>query len=343
MLAAALLTSFALTAAPNWTATFGPQESGSYLDGDHAKVLVAAAGAPDSQSKEAAAALVAALRQSGRADLVMTSEPLGDVSALDDASIVKKAAALPVTRIAVVRVFPGAPDQPLTAVVSFYDKAGATTGALSAASGQPLAARTGTSQSEGVSSQAVSAVSGIQKEAVEGSKKAQDEYDLNFIGFNEGVTVNARTGGVMSTWAIPFQGKYRKPLEGVDFYKALGRDDLVKKYESANAARTSLMVAGLLVGGAGLLLPLVGPSLTGGDYLTSFSTFLIPSLILVGVGTGAAYAGIFWNPNPVTPTEARQLGDEHNIELRKKLGLPPLQASLEIGGDRLGLRLSGAF
>src|SRR5262245_5246602 len=96
-----LLTSLALAAGADWSATFGPKETGSYLDGDHAKVMVVAAGDPASQAKEAATALVAALRQSGRADLVMTSEPLGDVVALDDQSIVKRAAAFPVTRVAV--------------------------------------------------------------------------------------------------------------------------------------------------------------------------------------------------------------------------------------------------
>jgi hypothetical protein len=75
-----------------------------------------------------------------------------------------------------------------------------------------------------------------------------------------------------------------------------------------------------------------------------FSTgALIPGMVISSVGLLAWYVGLSWNPHPVSPTEARQLADEHNVELRKKLGLPPLQASLDIRGDRLGLRLSGAF
>jgi hypothetical protein len=82
-LLSAALASAALAATPaDWAATFGAKESASYLDGDHVKLLVVPAGTPVAPARDAATALVAALRQSGRADLVMTSEPLGDVSAL---------------------------------------------------------------------------------------------------------------------------------------------------------------------------------------------------------------------------------------------------------------------
>jgi len=339
----ALLASLALAASTDWTATFGPNETGTYVEA-HAKLLVVPAGTPAAPAQEATTALVAALRQSGKADLVMTAEPLGDVSALDDQAIVKKAAALPVSRIAVVRVFPGATGQPSTAVVSIYDKSGTATGALSGTSGQLLTAMTGSAGNEGVSSSAVSAITHVQKEAEEGNKKAQEEYDLKFVGFDDGITVNARTGALLATWSIPFQGKYKKPLEGVDFYQAIGREDLAAKFNQVMAVRNPLVYSGLALIAVGLAVPLVGFVTT--DWSTPYNyspVSLFAGLGISVVGFTLWGVGIHMDPNPVTAIEARQLVDEHNTSLRKKLGLPPLRASLQIGGDRLGLRLSGAF
>jgi len=161
------------------------------------------------------------------------------------------------------------------------------------------------------------------------SRAAQDQYDLNFIGFDEGVTT-------------PFQGKYRKPLEGVDFYKALGRQDLLALYQQRNGLRWTLLAGGVVGMMAGTVVPASILFLSDWDGTTRALGYLISGGVFL-TGLLFYFIGTIWSPDPVTPSEARQLADEHNVDLRKKLGLPLLQASLEIGGDQLGLRLSGAF
>src|SRR5690242_6451570 len=93
--------------AASWTDTFPPAAVASYLDADGRRVLVAGAGEKTEPLRAASDAFATALRQSGRAKLVMDASPLGDLSQASDEQIVKKAQALPVELIAVVRVFPG--------------------------------------------------------------------------------------------------------------------------------------------------------------------------------------------------------------------------------------------
>jgi len=62
---------------------------------------------------------------------------------------------------------------------------------------------------------------------------AQEQYDEQAIGLDDFGSVVTEHGRVTGTvqWTSPYQGKYKKPLVGADFYRAVGRDDLVKQYE----------------------------------------------------------------------------------------------------------------
>ncbi len=117
-----------------WGATFSPQ-SLSAITAPLNTVMVIPAGAEGARGP-AAAALLAALRTSGTVSLVVDSSALGDVSALDDRTIVGRAAGEPVATFAIVRVFPGG-DRP-SVVVAFYDKSGRSLGSASAEKGRPL-------------------------------------------------------------------------------------------------------------------------------------------------------------------------------------------------------------
>jgi hypothetical protein len=121
-----------------WAATFS-QQSVAAINAPLDKVMVIPAGAEAARAP-AAAALVAALRSSGIVSLVMDSSALGDVSPLDDQTIVARAAGEPVATFAIVRVFPGA-DRP-SVVVAFYDKSGRALGSVSADQGGPLTSST---------------------------------------------------------------------------------------------------------------------------------------------------------------------------------------------------------
>ena len=117
-----------------WGATFSPQSMAA-INAPLDTVMVIPAGAEGARGP-AAAALLAALRTSGIVSLVVDSSALGDVSALDDRTIVARAAAEPVATFAIVRVFPGG-DRP-SVVVAFYDKSGRSLGSASADKGRPL-------------------------------------------------------------------------------------------------------------------------------------------------------------------------------------------------------------
>ena len=125
-----------------WDRTFTAASLASYLEGESGKLIVVAAGPRDSGAREAADALAKAARASGKAKLVMGDDGLGQIAALEDGAIVKKCGNLPVARIIVVRVFPGAGGEAATAVVTMFDKSGNAVGAFSAQAGQPLETQT---------------------------------------------------------------------------------------------------------------------------------------------------------------------------------------------------------
>lgn len=121
---AALVAALAVveTAAPDFSQTFTPAAVASYLDAKGG-ALVVGAGPTSEALSQATAALEAALQGSGRVELVLNGKTLGDVSGLDDPTIVKKCEALPVERVVVVRVFELV-GQPPRAVATLYDKKG---------------------------------------------------------------------------------------------------------------------------------------------------------------------------------------------------------------------------
>src|SRR5690606_25352684 len=100
-------------------------------------LIVVVAGEKTAAATEAGKALADAAR--GTARLVMDDSSLGDVSALDDQAIVAKSQHLPVDRIAIVRVFPGASAD--TAVVTVYDKKATVLSSFSGESGTPMTAQ----------------------------------------------------------------------------------------------------------------------------------------------------------------------------------------------------------
>jgi hypothetical protein len=71
---------------------------------------------------------------------------------------------------------------------------------------------------------------------------ALEQYDEQAIGFDDFGGVVTEDGRVTGTvqWSSPYQGKYKKPLVGADFYRAVGRPDLVKQYEDRAALKSGL-------------------------------------------------------------------------------------------------------
>lgn len=330
-LAAALLVPISARAAA-FTTSFPSSAAASWVQDAERGVLVVGAGAASAERDEAVASLVAALRESGRFPLVMDGASLGDVSASDDKAIVQGAGHLPVDRIAVLRVFPGAADAPGTAVVTIYDSLGNGVGGFSVRGGEALAARTAETPRGGLGTSAARAVELVTERQVTRNAEAQAKYDDQYVWFEDYLTVTANQyGASVGTASAPVQGKHGRKLEGATFYEVVGQPELASSYRTRKAWKLGLFWGGVVtaVGGAALLYPALtagmgcdyGDTKCEDDASSKRTTMLTASLGMLGVGTVAYLVGAGLNPHPVELDEARRLADEYNGKLKKDLGL----------------------
>lgn len=314
LLAALLWSSTAF--AQTWNDTFEAEAVHSHMSQDGHQFLVVAAGDGGESVKEAAKSLEAALR-SGPASLVMNDEALGSVEGLDDDAIAEKAAALPVDRVAIVRVFAGATETDETVVVMVRDKEGETLWALSGTRGVAVEAPAGTTSAVVDSSVAESASSAV-RESGEENMAAQEEYNKMFIW----APVNKY--GVLLSSRSMYQGKYKKVLRPSQFYHEVGRPDLAQELASNQAQRT----AGFLISGVGYLGLIGSVPWWFFEGAVSFSdnrnAHYIGPALLSGASIAAVIVGIVIMPNqiqPITQSEALELADQYNQRLKKDLGL----------------------
>jgi hypothetical protein len=341
--------------AEGWTDAFPPSTTSSWVVGEKPRLLIVEAGG-GAELREAAAALTNALRSGARTSLVMTGESLGDVSKLGDNDIVARAKGLPVEQVIVLRVFSGGDKAPPTAVATFYDKDGKVLSALTTQKGIEVAARPPSSATtRGVSSETAEAVSQVAKSIPDGTDP-REEYEKKFIGFDDLAVVNAQTGALVSTQTLPYQGKFKKPIDGQAFYALVGREDLASTYGARSTAKTVAVVGGgtgLLAGLVVMMAPLVSPEPCESDFtLETFTAChdrrsaamksgLVTGSVIGGVGAVALIIGAAINPHPVTPAEARELADGYNKKLKKELGIT--EVTPVVGPNGGGLAVAGRF
>jgi hypothetical protein len=134
-------------------------------------------------------------------------------------------------------------------------------------------------------------------------RDAVETYQQRFVWFYDYVTISGIFG---RSWR-PYQGKYRAPLDGEDFYLAIGRPDLASRYR----ARYGLRV-GLLVGGGVVVLGAWG-------ILASKHEGAAVAAAVGGFGT--MFVGSLLATDPIGESEARQLADEYNKGLKGTLNL----------------------
>src|SRR5438067_798994 len=98
-----LLATSTVRAAPatDWSGAFEPNAVAVNLPAGKTDFIVVGAGPATPERRDAAAALEKSVRASGRAALVMNASGLGPVEALDDATIVGKCKALPITSVVI--------------------------------------------------------------------------------------------------------------------------------------------------------------------------------------------------------------------------------------------------
>jgi hypothetical protein len=177
---------------------------------------------------------------------------------------------------------------------------------------------------------------------------AQEQYDEQAIGFDDFGGVATEHGTVTGTvqWSSPYQGKYKKPLAGAAFYRALGRADLVKEYEDRAALKTGLLLGGGLVFLAGVIAATVMASsqtttctpITPGSFTLPTCTgptpvdpaigWLAVGGIVAGGVVGIVGAGI--DPDPVGTVGKRQLADAYNRDLWQKLSSEPHADAVDV-------------
>jgi hypothetical protein len=346
---AALLLLVSLPAlAAGWEDSFPPEATGSYLESAQQGVLVAAAGEPAAETRAAAAALEVALRDSGRARLVMNDAPLGSLATDSDADVVRKAAALPVDTVAVVRVFAGAPGTPPTAVVTFYDKAGKVLSAFSAQQGQAVPERVwGGLVGRALPNTAQSTVDSVTRVA----QDAQAQYEKKYVWFEDAAYVNAY-GGVVSHFSVAYQGKSRVPLSGEAFYLAIDRTDLADRYRARRGTRLGLMLGGGAVSVGGMVMALSGVGTRcvrmdarefGGCLQRENEELLIPGIVVGSAGVVAMLVGALVPHHPVDALEARRLAEEYNEKLKGELGLAAAPAPARAREPKVEVSVGGAL
>jgi hypothetical protein len=304
----------------NWLATFQQETVDSHLEaGPLAYILV---GAGEASSKEAVNALRRAVSDSARVKMAMDAAALGNVKALADEDIVKKAAALPVDRVMIVRVFEGAAT---TAVVTIYDKSGESRGAFTGVAGQAMTKSE--KKTSGVTSAAANAVGAIIGDTAEMSDEQKEKY-LEQALWLKGMTgvYGSQYGIWTSSWQEPRLGKYGKPISWEEFFERVGRDDLALQIQEVDDY-SGMRILGSFLGIPGYISLVVGAGMAVPAFLADVSPeFRKWTWICLGSGAGLAIVGhLIHALGPDLPDvpahEIREMVDKHNTRLKKDLGI----------------------
>jgi len=161
-------------------------------------------------------------------------------------------------------------------------------------------------------------------------EEAARSYRKQYIWFDENELATARSHrGLPRPPAC--QGIERVPLDGAEFYRAIGRDDLAEQYRFNLAVRWTLIGIGLGVNAAGLAAVAAGPALFAPPHrqtLGSCAGCIGPLLLSVFGGSATAALGMgLWawgalsDPHPADLPTTRELVDEYNKRLLGELSL----------------------
>jgi hypothetical protein len=139
---------------------------------------------------------------------------------------------------------------------------------------------------------------------------------------------------VRRRWLV-LRGDPGQALEPVEFYRALGRDDLARAYHRRQATMVGSYVVGSIALAISSMLALI--AIEGDDLCNSLSpvidrdtckTVQQDPLLPLLISAGTAVAGIaigthyYFHPHPVDENDARALADAYNQRLRRELDLP---------------------
>lgn len=312
-----------------WTKSFEVNALRSHLDALTSDRFIVV---PGEGSDSAAKAFENALRATGRASLVMDASAVGGLAARTDAEIVNEVRHLPIQIVMVVRVFTE------DAVITGYDRFGATLLGITATRGKPMkgtsgavaeapakslptvarndtpgmkavatapadsattAAAPGVDVGEGASGGAIASIGRIRQ-------AMELRYNTNFLRFKE-----YKDSSGWPLYTEPVQGSIEKSLTWPEFYRVVGREDLARAFD-ANVATSNLLRwvvgPGFLIGGLG-----AGYFLNNGLY----------PLIGVAGALVAGGMGTYMSVQPVSAKKQQELLDAYNSSLRTQAGRRP--------------------
>jgi hypothetical protein len=163
-------------------------------------------------------------------------------------------------------------------------------------------------------------------------------------------------------WLV-FRGRVNERLDVEEFYKVLGRADLLDEYEH----RRNLMYGGYAVGALGFATAVVW-SLGSSDFgmcdglvgapldrcTEAQQRSQIPTYVGLGLGLAGALFGTWFyrNPQPIDESDARTMADAYNQQLRRQLGSAEVRSAPRLsevrlapyaGSDGAGLALGARF
>ena len=319
--------------AADWDRSFPTAAAETYVQKD-AKVLVAAGG---KGARAAATALRTSLAASSRVALAMDDSALGDLSSLDDASIVSKASALPVDVVGVVRVFDGT-----QVVVTFYDLDGTSLAAMTGKQGEAISAQSTDRRRVTRDTSAAARSVTRQSSNITDEKKAafKEMHERGVFRSSGPLITGFGTNSANTNYRIGFYGS---PLKDVQILDYVGATKEAKRIRGQRALGN-----GLLWGGVALVTvaPLAAiPVLTnpGSDGTLSTGTW-----VALGTITGVSLVAIVAGP-PVRNSakassgELRRYVDQHNQALMDELGLTQEDLEELAAADRRGeLRLDAS-
>ncbi|MEM9488747.1 MAG: hypothetical protein AAGC55_06360 [Myxococcota bacterium] len=342
-----------------WQSSFDPTALVSYHGRGVTGVIIVAAGDRSRDLKNAAIALRKSYDRSRLSELVMDDEALGSVLGLSDEQIVKRADHLPVSHVAVLRVYGNTSEGAATAVVTVYDKWGSVHASFAVKAGQPLSRKA--EQRSAPPAQlppprptkarpaappladpppprvaeatepfpADSGPAAPPKPDRFAAPEAEKSFNTNYIWFPN---VSNKTGQ-LTVWdgsSIAWKGTKKKPLSGTSFYLAAGRRDLAVKYQRRNVTRWALIITGAaaMLTGAYLLVSTDDcADLTGAaadDCSSSNTQRSIYGWSSMGVGGAIWFTGQYvLDAHPVSAKQAQKIANAHNERLRGDLGLSP--------------------
>ncbi len=147
------------------------------------------------------------------------------------------------------------------------------------------------------------------------SATALTAYAQSYVDFDIHMTFENGVPDRSSRRWAPFQGKDKHTLDHPTFYKLMGREDLASAYK-----RNQGVQVGLLVGGLGLVI---------GGVVVMYNGAKTDDRSLVYGGVGVAVGGLvaftiarYYQVDPITEAEARELADEYNRSVLRRAGVP---------------------